>query len=43
MRSQGVKDALKPPNDLYTLALLGNEIEFELIGEAQVVLVSHQD
>ena len=43
MHSQGVQKALQPQNGLYTLAVLDEQTEFELIGAVQEVLVSHQD
>lgn len=42
MRSTGVSDALTPQNGLYTLAVLDNEVSYEVLGSIKEVLTVSQ-
>ena len=43
LHSAGVRDALKPQNGLYTLAILDTEISYRIIGSMREVLVGPED
>ncbi|MGA9659973.1 MAG: mannitol dehydrogenase family protein [Asticcacaulis sp.] len=43
LHSTGVRDALTPQDDLYTLAILDTEISYRLIGAMREVLVGPED
>lgn len=42
LRSPGVRDALAPQDGLYTIAILGEETRFRVIGAVRELLVAHE-
>lgn len=43
LRTAGVRDALAPQDGLYTIAILGEDTRFRVIGAVRELLVAHED